>query len=227
MDSTQQEKQTLVEEGTEFSGTLRATCKVVVRGEVKGELEAPAVEIADTGSVTGTLRAKTVRSLGTLAGVVEVDDIFVAGKVLSETVIRAKTLEVKLAAQEGHLELTFGDCVLEVGEMPGDQPVDDDVATTETDSDAASAEGATPDVDADADGSRKSRKRRGRGKKARGKEADSISSTADGESNDSKSNDGESDTSSADTESNASESNDSKSDDSESTDTAKVTNAPA
>lgn len=129
MSGNEQDKHTLVEEETEFSGRLRAKCRVVVRGSVEGELEAPAVDVTETGAVTGILKSKTLQSHGALKGTIEVDDISVAGQVHSDTVIRAKTLEVKAGGPEGSLEVTFGDCVLEVGEMPGDQPEDDDTAT--------------------------------------------------------------------------------------------------
>jgi cytoskeletal protein CcmA (bactofilin family) len=124
------EKQTLVEEGTEFTGTLRARCKVVVRGSVDGELEAPAVDVAAGGSVTGNVRAQKVDSRGVIAGSVEADDVSLAGEVKSDTVIRAKSLSVKLAAEQGRLEVTFGDTILEVGDMPSDRP-----AATEQDED--------------------------------------------------------------------------------------------
>lgn len=126
------EKKTLVEEGTEFSGKLKAKCRVVVKGEIDGELEAPAVDVADTGSVTGTLKAQRVTSHGAIKGTIEVDDITLAGKVHSDTTIRAKTLEVKPATQAGDLLVTFGDCVLEIGDMSADQPTVDDKPSAET-----------------------------------------------------------------------------------------------
>jgi cytoskeletal protein CcmA (bactofilin family) len=114
------EKQTLVEEGTEFTGTLKAKCKVVVRGAIDGHLEAPAVDVTETGKVTGNLKAGTVRSAGVLAGTIEADDITLSGRVESKTVIRAKSLEVKLSAESGRLEVTFGDCIVEIGDAPAE-----------------------------------------------------------------------------------------------------------
>jgi cytoskeletal protein CcmA (bactofilin family) len=122
------EKQTLVEEGTEFTGTMKAKCKVVIRGSIDGELHAPAVNITPTGVMTGNVVAKTVESSGVLSGRVDADEISLAGEVRSSTVIRAKSLEVKLASEKGKLEVTFGDCVLEVGDMASDQPADSDAA---------------------------------------------------------------------------------------------------
>jgi cytoskeletal protein CcmA (bactofilin family) len=122
------EKQTLVEEGTEFTGTMRARCKVVVRGSMDGELEAPAVEVTEGGTMTGSVKAKSVHARGVLAGSVEADEISLAGVVRSNTVIRAKTLSVNLASEEGRLEVTFGDTVLEVGEMPSAHATDAETA---------------------------------------------------------------------------------------------------
>ena len=174
-----EDKHTLVEEGTEFAGTMRAKCRVVVRGLFDGELDAPAVEIAETGVVTGILRAKSVRSQGVLAGTVDVDDISVAGTVRSDTVIRAKTLEVRLVAEQGKLDVTFGDCLLEVGDMPGDQPdladaarADEEVTATVTATAQAADDGPPAGSDADAKpngrddegGDTRARKRRKRDK---------------------------------------------------------------
>jgi cytoskeletal protein CcmA (bactofilin family) len=124
------DKQTLVEEGTEFTGTMRARCKVVVRGSMDGELEAPAVEVAEGGTMTGSVKAKSVHARGILAGSVEADEISLAGVVRSNTVIRAKTLSVNLASEEGRLEVTFGDTVLEVGEMPSAHATDAETAAS-------------------------------------------------------------------------------------------------
>jgi cytoskeletal protein CcmA (bactofilin family) len=114
-------KQTTVEEGTHFKGTLQSTCRVVVRGVVDGELHAPDVVVAESGTVTGTVKAQSLQSSGTLAGRIDVDDLVLSGSVKNDTVIRAKTLEVKLQQQQGDdgkLEVRFGECMLEVGDDP-------------------------------------------------------------------------------------------------------------
>jgi cytoskeletal protein CcmA (bactofilin family) len=109
-------KQTLVEEGTEFKGTLKSSCPVVVNGTIDGEVDAPEITITRSGAVLGALKAKKVRSQGTLSGNVDAGDVFLSGSVRSNTVIKAKSLEVKLGSEKGQLEVTFGDCNLEVGE---------------------------------------------------------------------------------------------------------------
>ena len=113
-------KQTTVEEGTQFKGTLQSTCRVVVRGVVDGELNAPDIVVAECGSVTGSVKAQSLQSSGVLAGRIDVDDVVLSGSVKNDTVIRAKTLEVKLQqSDEGKLEVRFGECMLEVGDDPG------------------------------------------------------------------------------------------------------------
>jgi cytoskeletal protein CcmA (bactofilin family) len=117
--SNDQNRQTTVEEGTQFKGTLSSTCPVVVRGVLDGDIKAPSLTVAQSGMVTGNVRAQSIRSEGVLAGNVDADDVSLSGSVRSDTVIRAKTLEVKLKADKAKLEVTFGECILEVGDDPG------------------------------------------------------------------------------------------------------------
>jgi len=123
--SKQLEKQTLVEEGTELKGTLKSTCQVVVNGTIDGQIEAPALTITATGAVLGRVKAEKLRSEGTLAGEIDAEDVYLAGTVRSNTMIRASKLEVKLAPERGKLEVTFGECLIEVGEDPArvEEPV--------------------------------------------------------------------------------------------------------
>jgi cytoskeletal protein CcmA (bactofilin family) len=111
-------KQTTVEEGTQFKGTLQSSCQVVVRGIVEGELSAPSLVVSETGTVIGNIRVQSLQSAGTLAGRIEADDVQLSGHVRSDTVIRAKTMDVKLQGNGKPLEVTFGDCTLEVGDEP-------------------------------------------------------------------------------------------------------------
>jgi cytoskeletal protein CcmA (bactofilin family) len=166
------QKQTLVEEGTEFVGTMRATCPIVVRGAIEGDVNAPAISVTSTGSVSGNVKAQRVDSHGVLAGSVEADEVSLAGEVRSDTVIRARSLEVKLAADKGRLEVTFGNCVLDVGDMPSDRPAKDDrdhAAPSASAGEAIAQSAATAATEritasADDEGDAKSK----RGKKRRG-----------------------------------------------------------
>ena len=116
-----QGKQTTVEEGTQFKGTLESSCPVMVRGKIDGDLTAPSVIVSETGTVIGNVKAECIRSEGVLAGRVDADDVYLSGSVRSDTVIRAKTLEVKLKGNREKLEITFGECILDVGDDPREE----------------------------------------------------------------------------------------------------------
>ena len=111
-------KETLVEEGTEFQGTLKSSCPVMVNGSLDGNIEAPALTITETGKVLGTVKVEELKSDGTLAGNIDAEKVSLSGTVHSDTVIRAKSLEVKLAPERGKLEVTFGEVNLDVGDEP-------------------------------------------------------------------------------------------------------------
>ncbi len=119
IDAMKTPKQTLVESGTEFKGTLKSSCAVVVNGTIDGEIDAPEITVTRSGAVLGAIKAKKLRSQGTLSGNVDAGEVFLSGVVRSQTVIKAKSLEVKLGSSEkGQLEVTFGECNLELGDAP-------------------------------------------------------------------------------------------------------------
>ena len=113
-------KQTLIEEGTSLKGTLSSSCPIMVRGRVDGELETPALAVSPTGSVHGKVKVGELRSEGELAGEVDADTVSLSGSIKDNTVIRAKTLEVKLQS-EGKMQVMFGECELSVGDAPSDK----------------------------------------------------------------------------------------------------------
>jgi cytoskeletal protein CcmA (bactofilin family) len=114
-------KRTLVEEGTIFRGSMTSTCPVEIKGRIEGDVEAPALSISETGAVQGKAKVGEVTSKGELAGEIDADTVQLSGTVKDNTVIRAKTLEVKLTAPEDKMQVTFGNSVLAVG----DEPIDD------------------------------------------------------------------------------------------------------
>ena len=120
-DNKSGEKQTLVEEGTQFKGSLTSTCPVQVRGKVEGEIEAPSLTVSQTGAVFGKAKIGSIVSHGQIAGSIDADTVQLSGSVLDDTVIRAKTLEVKLATEEGKMTVVFGNAKLEVGDLPKDE----------------------------------------------------------------------------------------------------------
>jgi cytoskeletal protein CcmA (bactofilin family) len=112
------QKVTVVEEGTEFRGTLTSSCPIDVRGRVEGELATPALTVSASGAVHGRAKVGEVRSLGEISGEFDADKIELAGVVRDNTVIRARSLDVKIASERGKLQIIFGECELSVGDEP-------------------------------------------------------------------------------------------------------------
>jgi cytoskeletal protein CcmA (bactofilin family) len=108
-------RKTLVEEGTHFKGSLSSNCPIEVKGRVEGDLTAPALAISVSGAVHGKVKVGEMRSQGELAGEFDADVVQLSGTVRDNTVIRAKSLEVKLSSPDGKMQVIFGDCSLEVG----------------------------------------------------------------------------------------------------------------
>jgi cytoskeletal protein CcmA (bactofilin family) len=111
-------KKTLIEEGTEFKGTLTSSCPIVVMGRVEGEMKGPSVEVTETGVLSGKAKVTELRSRGELAGEFDADVVELSGRVRDKSIIRAQSLEVKLSREGGRIEMVFGDCELAVGDAP-------------------------------------------------------------------------------------------------------------
>ena len=111
-------KKTVVEQGTAFKGTLSSSCPIVVMGKIDGEVTGPAVEVTETGSVSGKLKVSELRSRGELAGDFEAEEVELAGRVKDDTIIRAQTLVVALGKADAAPSAVFGDCEIQVGEAP-------------------------------------------------------------------------------------------------------------
>jgi cytoskeletal protein CcmA (bactofilin family) len=119
------EKRTLVEEGTTFKGSLTSTCPILVKGGIEGDISAPSLTVASTGAVSGKVKAGELKSDGELSGEFDVDKVQLSGSVKDNTVIRAKSLEVKLAVTGSKMQVVFGECALEVGEQPSREKTED------------------------------------------------------------------------------------------------------
>lgn len=111
-------KLTVVEEGTEFKGTLTSSCPIDVRGRVEGELKTPELTVSATGAVHGRATVGQVRSQGEISGEFDADKVEISGVVRDNTVIRARSLDVKLVAARGKTQIIFGECELSVGDEP-------------------------------------------------------------------------------------------------------------
>jgi cytoskeletal protein CcmA (bactofilin family) len=112
-------KRTVVEEGTRFKGDLVSTCPVDVRGRIEGEIQAPSLTVSARGAVHGRAKVGSVRSEGELSGEFEADTVELSGVVCDKTVIRARSLEVKLTSAKGQ-QIVFGDCELSIGDEPSE-----------------------------------------------------------------------------------------------------------
>lgn len=115
-------KKTLVEEGTEFRGSLISKCPVVVSGKVDGEVHAPSLTVSTSGGVYGKVRVGEIHSEGEIAGEFDAETVKLSGRVNNNTIIRTKSLEVNLSSDKAKLQVSFGDCVLEVGDEPNKAP---------------------------------------------------------------------------------------------------------
>jgi cytoskeletal protein CcmA (bactofilin family) len=131
-------KHTLVEEGTEFKGTMSSSCPIVVMGKVEGDIAGPVIHVTPSGVVSGVVKVKQLRSDGELAGEVEADTVEISGRVRDRTVIRARSLEVSLSVQKGGMQVVFGECELAVGDEPSKEAAIASAMTTP----AAAAEAA-------------------------------------------------------------------------------------
>jgi len=108
------QKKTLIERGTEFKGSLSSNCPVEVNGVFEGDVNAPALVVSAEGAVKGTVRVTHLRSDGELAGEFHADVVQLSGAVKHNTVVRAKSLEVKLAPEGKRMQIVFGECEREV-----------------------------------------------------------------------------------------------------------------
>lgn len=136
------DKRTVVDEGTSFKGTLSSSCPIDVRGRIEGDLETPSLTISHSGAVHGRVKVGSVRSEGEIAGEFEADHVELAGSVKDNTVIRARSLEVRLATERGRLQVIFGECELSVGDEPTEHvelPVEAERAAAQAEAPMAAA----------------------------------------------------------------------------------------
>ncbi len=112
------EKKTIVEQGTSFKGSLASSCPIDVRGKIEGDVETPSLTVSKSGAVHGRAKVGSVRSEGELSGEFDADSVELAGRVLDNTIIRARSFEVKLSMQRGKMQAVFGLCELAIGDEP-------------------------------------------------------------------------------------------------------------
>ncbi len=100
---------TVVEEGTTFKGALISTCAVVVRGTIEGEITAPSLTVSTTGAVRGMGKVREIDSQGEVSGQFDADSARLSGVIKNRTVVRARSLDIKLSLTSGRVEIVFGE----------------------------------------------------------------------------------------------------------------------
>ena len=134
-DDPKQQRRTIIEQGTSFRGSLSSTCPIDVHGSVEGDVDTPVLAVSASGKVHGRARVGSVHSDGELSGEFDAESVELAGQVRDNTVIRARSLHVKLASERGKLQVIFGECELAIGDEPAER-----VQTSRTADVAPSAE---------------------------------------------------------------------------------------
>jgi len=125
---SEQNKKTIIENGTEFEGSIRSDCDIALSGSVKGKLNAPALTVSGSGTVEGQVNVSRLKSEGEISGEIVAETVELSGRVNDQTIIRAKSLQVKLTQSKGGVEVCFGDCELEIGDKPADPMEEDEVS---------------------------------------------------------------------------------------------------
>lgn len=160
-------KETLIEEGTTLKGAIDSDCSIVVKGGLEGEISGPALHVSSTGFVSGTVSVGEIHSEGELSGEFEADTVQLSGRVKDKTVIRARSLDVKLAPDKGKMELVFGECELDVGEVAAKEEA---VSAASAADDAAPAKAAEAGAKAGEAGKKKDEEKAAKAKKGQEKD---------------------------------------------------------
>ncbi len=105
----------IIAPGTEFEGVVVSSCGIIVGGRITGDLSAPSLHVHEKGTVGGRIKVGSLISRGEISGEIDADKVELSGRVGDRTVLRAKTLDVKLGEDGGPLRVAFGDCELQVG----------------------------------------------------------------------------------------------------------------
>jgi cytoskeletal protein CcmA (bactofilin family) len=139
-------KRTVIENGTEIDGAIKSDRAIVLAGSVKGQVTAPSLDVTQGGTMKGTVKVNQFSCKGEVGGEVMAESVELSGKVLDATVIRSKTLDVKLAQGQGGVEVTFGNCELQVGELPAKPAAKSKDTATESSKMVAKAQAVSTDV---------------------------------------------------------------------------------
>jgi cytoskeletal protein CcmA (bactofilin family) len=109
--------ETIIAKGTEFQGAVKSDCPVTLGGKLDGEIAAPSLNVEQGGTVSGRVEVTDLDSEGEIRGQIIAENVRLSGRVGDSTVILASTLEVKLKDAGEGLQVSFGNCELQVGEQ--------------------------------------------------------------------------------------------------------------
>ena len=73
-------KPSMISEGFEFNGDIKSNGSLTVDGSITGQVTVDNLIVGVTGSVSGTITAKSINVKGKLAGDVSCSDIIVGGR---------------------------------------------------------------------------------------------------------------------------------------------------
>lgn len=73
-------KPSIISEGFEFNGDIKSNGSLTVDGSITGQVSVDNLIVGVTGSVSGTVTAKSINVKGKLAGNVSCSDIIVGGR---------------------------------------------------------------------------------------------------------------------------------------------------
>jgi cytoskeletal protein CcmA (bactofilin family) len=107
-------KQTVIDDGTKFEGSIRSDCDVTIRGTLEGQVSAPSVTVSSSGAMHGRATVEHLTAEGEVSGKINAGKVVLSGRVNDQTVISAETLEVLSNSDEG-VQVSFGNCELRVG----------------------------------------------------------------------------------------------------------------
>ena len=111
-------RRTIIESGTDIDGAIKSDRPIVLSGNVKGQITGPSLEVTQEGTIKGTVKVHRFSCKGEVGGEVTAETVELSGRVCDATVIRSKSIDVKLAKGEGGVEVSFGNCELHVGDLP-------------------------------------------------------------------------------------------------------------
>lgn len=147
-------KRTIIESGTEIDGAIKSERPIILSGSVKGQITSPSLDVTQEGTIKGTVKVNRFSCKGEVGGEVIAETVELSGRVCDATVIKSKSIDVKLAKGESGsgVAVTFGNCELQVGDLPAkkqSKPVASATESSKSGSDSSKPVAAAQQGDSD------------------------------------------------------------------------------